>query len=372
LTLLSQKLFDHFSAEYFPIWKETGETFPVCVGDGKNPARILQPHEVDSIPKDLIEWVPIDSKEEMLINPLKTIKDVIGRPTVKESKFIQDPLLIDAIFDTNLINIEDCIIADSDSMPELLIWNKFPVNKYFRETSNGLQIKRSPNETRFLGFDLAKSSKGDIVGLAMCHWEWSRELESKILVYDFCFAITPGETGINLKAITEFVLDLLRLGNVAITGGYVDTALSDELQQNLNRIIKRDNGKFIESNSVDRSTNDYQLLLTLLFNKRIKVGRNIFLKNNLNCLERTFEKNGREKIDHPKGDTFNIYDGLWETSKAGRNAKDVSDAMTQACSLALFKNIDVNSSIYEENNEVKTSKPDKKVLNSVFKMVRPY
>lgn len=362
--------------KYFPIWKETGETFPVCVGDGKNPARILQPHEVKTVPADLVEWVPIDSKEEMLINPLKTIKDVIGRPTVKESKFIQDPLLIDRIFDTELVNIESSIMADTDSMPELLIWSQFPVDKYFRKLAHGeLSIKRSPNEPRFLGFDLAKSSKGDVVGLSMCHWEWSREQEAKILVYDFSFAITPGDNGINLKAVTEFVLDLIRLGNVGIIGGYVDTALSDELQQNLNREIKREHNKFIEANSVDRSPNDYQALLSLMFNNRVRVGRNIFLKNNLNCLERVFDSKGREKIDHPKGDTFNVYDGLWETSKVGRNAKDVSDSMAQACSFALTKKIDVSSAIYEEQNELFGTVPvktvDKKKLASAFKLVLP-
>jgi len=362
--------------KYFPIWKETGETFPVCVGDGKNPARILQPHEVKTVPADLVEWVPIDSKEEMLINPLKTIKDVIGRPTVKESKFIQDPLLIDHIFDTNITNIESSIMADTDSMPELLIWSQFPVDKYFRKLSNGdLAIKRSPNEPRFLGFDLAKSSKGDVIGISMCHWEWSREQEAKILVYDFSFAITPGENGINLKAVTEFVLDLIRLGNVGIIGGNVDTALSDELQQNLNREIKREHNKFIEANSVDRSPNDYQSLLSLMFNNRVKVGRNIFLKNNLNCLERVFDNKGREKIDHPKGDTFNVYDGLWETSKVGRNAKDVSDSMAQACSFALTKKIDVSSAIYEEQNELFGEAPvktvDKRKLASAFKLVLP-
>jgi hypothetical protein len=360
--------------EQCPIYYyDNSKVFEIITGDGSTPPKIIE-SELDKVDVNpsLIKQVPIDYKKAYEEDPITAIRDISGYATSDEGKFISSYKIVEKMFDSNIINIESSIVADTSSIPELLIWNKFPVNKYFRETSNGLQIKRSPNETRFLGFDLAKSSKGDIVGLAMCHWEWSRELESKILVYDFCFAITPGETGINLKAITEFVLDLLSLGNVAITGGYVDTALSDELQQNLNRIIKRDNGKFIESNSVDRNINDYQSLLSSMYNGLIKVGRNIFLKNNLVCLDRKIEKDGREKIDHPKGKTNNVYDGNWELSQCGINAKDVSDSFCQAHARAKFKNIDVNSSIYEENNEVKTSKPDKKVLNSVFKMVRPY
>jgi len=364
---------DQLCKEQCPIfYEDRSKVFEIITGDGTTPPKIIQSllDKVDVNPT-LIKSVPIDYKSAYEEDLITAIRDISGYPTSDEGKFINSSRLVDGIFDQSILNIEASITADTESIPELLIWKQFPVDKYFRSNSKGdLQLRRSPNEPRFIGFDLAKSSKGDIVGIAMCHWEWSREKESKIVVYDFCFAIVPGENGINLKSITEFTLDLIRLGNVAILGGYVDSALSDELQQDLNRSIKRDNGKFIEHNSVDTSINDYQTLLSSMFNGLVKTGRNIFLKNNLLCLDRKIEKNGKEKIDHPKGKTNNVYNGNWNDSTAGTNAKDVSDAFCQAHARAKLNPMDVNSSIYEEWKEV-VSKPSKDVLKSSFKMVLP-
>jgi hypothetical protein len=79
-------------------------------------------------------------------------------------------------------------------------------------------------------------------------------------------------------------------------------------------------------------------------NEELKFGKNIYLKNNLYCLQLI-----EGKVDHPKGTVIHDYNGNWETSQVGINAKDVSDAVCQAVWGA--KNVDyIPSTCYEDEN----------------------
>ena len=60
--------------------------------------------------------------------------------------------------------------------------------------------------------------------------------------------------------------------------------------------------------SVDRTVDAYVVLYNMMYSERVKSGRNIFLKNNLDSLI-AVKKNGVEKIDHSIGTTENIYNG---------------------------------------------------------------
>jgi len=87
-------------------------------------------------------------------------------------------------------------------------------------------------------------------------------------------------------------------------------------------------------------------------NEIIKAGKNIFLKNNLNCLILTKNEKGHEKVDHPIAkQIIKYYDGNWNTSTAGLYAKDVSDAVCQALWGAYNDNNYIPSTIYEEENK---------------------
>jgi hypothetical protein len=84
-------------------------------------------------------------------------------------------------------------------------------------------------------------------------------------------------------------------------------------------------------------------------NELIKAGKNIYLKNNLYCLQLTTNESKHQKIDHPKGTVIHDYNGNWNTSQVGINAKDVSDAVCQAVWGA--KNVDyIPSTCYEDEN----------------------
>lgn len=310
----------------FPIWQETGETFPVITGNGSIPASLVTfESQLSGIPLDLIDNVPIDVKLDYEQNLIKSIKDIGGKPTSNESKFIQLKKYIDDVFDNDLLkNVLVSLKADAEEMPEGLLFNQ--VDDFFIKNVDGSRMFfRAPREHRYIGLDLSFALTGDATGISMIHKEYSSELKSIIYVADFSFAILPKTKSINLEAIVQFVIELRQRGNCGIKGVFVDTYMSEPLKQGLER--KNIN---VTKQSVDEFLEPYQFMLTLMSNGMIKSGKNVYLKNNLFCLQRVKNDKGKEKIDHPKGVVEHTYNGNWNTSLVGVNAKDVSDSLCQA------------------------------------------
>lgn len=333
-----------------PIYNKTKETFKVCTGAGSIPARIIENEEqLKDIPSDLIVDVPIDYYDEFKVNLIKSIKDIIGRPTISENKFIQNVQVIDNIFNNPVLeNVEGLLIADASSMPETLLWEQIK-NKFFLKDNSVPYdkwiIKRAPYEPRYIGIDNAFSSRGDIMGISVLHKEWSVKRNATVYVIDFCFGVGSADTGINLEAPSYLSLDLINKGTLALYGIASDTFHSEAQKQ----FLERNNVDFVKQ-SVDTDINPYQYMLTCLINETLKGGKNIFLKNNLQSLMRLKGKNGKEKIDHTKGQTNNKYLGDWEKSQCGTFAKDVSDAVCQSLWLA-FQHDYRPTTIYEEENK---------------------
>lgn len=338
----------------FPVWKKTGRTFLLCTGDGSYPARILYDktrEEVSDIPADLLIDVPIDVLHRFETNLIKSIKDICGIPTTLESKFISNGQLIENIFDNDLLtNHESIIIADSADSPERLIWNQVYNLFFTRISEKEYAINRAQKEPRWIGADAAHSVKGDVFGLSMGHKEWDQVNKQVMYVTDFAFTIGPGKEGINLEAVSEFIMDMVRLGRVRIAGVFIDTFQSESFVQTLNR-------KQIEATkqSVDTQLEPYMFLLSLISNGQIKAGKNIFLKNNLKSLYRTKAKGAsgkiREKIDHSSGTTNNQYYGEWEKATTGSHAKDCSDAVAQWTYAARSSDY-IPTTIYQIENEI--------------------
>lgn len=333
----------------YPIWQRTGKTFKVITGNGSIPAQVvLDEKMLADVPKNLIMEVPIDAKEAFESeNLLENIKQQGGRPTSLENKFIQNRHVLTSLFDNpSLHNVEGVIQIDSKSNPEKLLWHMLRDQFFVQFNGFDYMIRRANKEPRWLGYDLAKAVKGDLMGIAMVHKEWSLELKQVIYIGDFCFAAGPGENGINLDAASQFVTDLAQIGNISFRNVYGDKALSSNLFQHMER-----HGIPSKSHSVDTSLDPYVQLLSALLTGRIKVGRNIFLKNNLDSLQRTRSdtKTQYEKIEHTMGTRQNKYLGGFETSTSGIHAKDVSDALTQAF-YAAFQDEYLPSTIYETEN----------------------
>ena len=332
----------------FPEWQKNKETFKVFIGNNVYPPKIIESQkDLEILPKANIIEVPIDSKEEFERNIIKSIKDIAGLATIKESKFINNITLIENIFSNpSLKNLDSIIYTESFHEPEKLIWNQIK-DLFFEKTLNDKHvIYRAPNEIRFVGLDLAHSLTGDVQGICVGHKEWSTELELIMYVVDFCFAIGSKESSINLEAVGSFIHDIRDEANMSIKNVFSDQFQSASLLQYLNR-----HNIPAERQSVESSINPYQYFLTCLFNQTIKAGRNIFLKNNLDALATIKDKKERDKIDHRKGKTNNLYNGDWNNSTCGTNANDVSDAVCQFIWGA--KNHEyMPVTIYEEENKV--------------------
>ena len=313
----------------FPVWQKTGETFKVITGNSGIPACIVENEsQLENVPKNLIMETPIDAYDRFKNNISKSIRDIGGRPISRENRFIQDKTFINNLFNNNTLqNIEGALVTDAISLPENLIWNQI-VNKFFvKQNLTDYIIKRASREPRYIGVDLAHALLGDLIGITMLHKEWSEELEQIIYVSDFSFPLKADQTGINLEATSHFIFDLMSLGHVMIKGVFVDGFQSAFLIQ----ACKRYGIEISKKQSVDVELAPYQFYMTCLTNETHKVGKNIFLKNNLDSLIRKKDKKtNKEIVDHSSGDKYYMYDGDFKNSLCGINAKDVSDSDCQA------------------------------------------
>ena len=341
--------------------KDRTKTFEMCVGNGSIPPKIIKkPQDKIDIPPDLIIDVPIDLYDSFERKPLDSIRDIAGRPTGSQSKFIHNGKFIQNIFSNDLIkNIESFIRADANDNPERLIWDQLQQQFFSSALNNKFIFYRAPREVRYIGLDLGLAVGGDATGFTMLHKEYSSELKTNVYVIDFSFAILPKEKATNIEAIICFIKEMQRASSICVKRVMIDTYQSDTLKQSIERI-----GVPVEKNSVDKSIEPYQYLLTCLSNETLKGGKNIYLKNNLYCLQLKKEDNGKYKVDHPSGDVIHDYQGDFEKSQVGLWAKDVADSCAQALWAAHMDDY-IPSTIYEEENKKFSSK--KEDIDSILK-----
>jgi len=361
-----------YHKKLFPVWKETGETFNVCTGDGTHKSKIIEhEQELEEIPKDLIVSVPIDAKPQFKANLNKSIKDIAGCPASNENRLIQDYELIDDLFVNYLPNIDGLITADSASMPQRLIWDQVYHKFFVKYNLNNYMLKRANTEPRFLHLDFAYATKGDVAGITCLHKERDFTTSETKYVTDFAFTIGPGPNEINLSALEEFIYDLVNLGHVHIHTVSADSFQNKQFEQNLKRM--NINAKTI---SVDRTLDPYLLFVNNLFNRHIITGKNIFLKNNLKSLLRTRrgkDNKGSEIIDHTDGETNNNYYGDWENSECGVNAKDCSDSMCGALWSAYNSETVPSTDFIIENKKLSSDKNDRDdLVKQAYKRIHKF
>lgn len=354
----------------FPIWQEKGETFTVCTGNNKYPAKIIDnEEELKGIPKDLLIDVPIDAKEDFERNLIKAIKDIAGKPTRRENKFISDVHIIDNLFDEKIKNIEGNIICDTADNPEQFIWNIIKDQFFSKYGFDKYVYYRAPNEPRYIHLDIAHSARGDLFGFGMGHKELTNDNKIKYVI-DMAFPIAPGDNGINITAVEQFIYDLINIGNIYVKQVASDSFQNKMLEQNLKRM-----GINIVQYSVDRTIDAYLEFHHQLHAGMVKAGRNIFLKNNLNSLI-VVDQNGKEKIDHTQDKAEKYYNGNWDYSKAGTHMKDVSDTVAGIVYHMVNDNETYPSTIYEHENKKLYSEDDveKKELidEALSQMLSPY
>ena len=299
----------------YPEFGRTGETFRVFLGNSEHPPRIL--HDGEVVDGEVID-VPIDAIDDFKKNLVKSIRDIAGRPTVSEMKFIPSESVIEGIF-ADLWNVEAGVV--SDSMSNTKLWDY--VQDIFVWTGARFCLRRAPEEPRFIAVDLAHAVKGCPAGITMLHKE---QLGHEVMyVVDFSFAILPGNNGINLDSISEFIVDLAVKGGVGFAVVSSDTFYKESVFQRVKKALFRVECR---ATSVVSSLDPYVHMLQVMLSNRVVCGYNEFLYNNLRSLYRTRDKKGKEVIDHSMGQSLHVYTG--RGCGCGIHEKDVSDTLAAA------------------------------------------
>lgn len=307
------------------------ETFKIYTGGKGQPPRILEENDplLESPETDLTKIIDVpNSQKQFFIDDLnKSLKDRAGIPTGAADSIITDYSIIEDMFNNNLRNIYLNITAPANESPKELIWNQIK-STFFKNRMGKYEFYYLPHIARCVSVD--QSEVSDITSISMAHVERYQDTGDTYYVVDFTITIVPDSNRINLAAIEEFIKDLRSLGNLNIAKVSFDSFQSAVTIQNLKRA-----GFEVEKLSVDKTTGPYLNLVSLMNRRRISVGKNIFLKNNLKCLHMSSSKKSDHiKIDHDSSRTqVTIGDSDWNTSFIGYYGKDVSDSVAAVIEL---------------------------------------
>lgn len=341
----SQWEFDKFKPEY-PLYDKKGLTFPAFIGSGSKDPCLINPMNKDDYHVDEIIDIPEDLRQQAETRLIETIRDFGGIPMGGDDVLIRNNSILENIFNDNLRNLYTQITAPSDLNPEGLIWNQIKDTFFFKASKNKYEFYRNPKAPRFLSFDLSYS--GDTTGIAMSHVELNDKGEL-IYITDFTIPITPKKSRINLDAIKLFIHDLRRYGNIDIHTISFDKFVSEPTIQ----YLKRHDFNVI-TQSVDSTMSAYLNYVSLMEQGRVKMGKNLLMKNNLKSLRITeTPKAKKKKIDHLIGKVKEEQISEdWNTSRLGYYAKDVSDAVIASVNLAVTYGSKNPRYLYSDKEEI--------------------
>jgi hypothetical protein len=325
----------------YPVYAETGETFPVFRGNAGLPPEVILPENLHQYDPIELFHVPIDLKREFDQATEKNVKDACGWPANTSGKLINSQIRIEELFTPQLKNIYSFIKVPSTESAVHLIWNLIK-DKFFIQTGDDRwEFWRASNARRWLHFD--QSETGDFAGIAMSHREYDLERNEYVIVHDFTLAVTGGQNArINLDAFRLFPEDLRYFGRIDLASVTFDRFQSSTTIQYL-----KEKGFNARVFSVDTSVDPYISYAALINIGNIKSGRNIFLKNNIKSLMEAKTVHGKRKIDHMIGKIVRDDGGAWGTSMMGMFAKDVSDCCAATAYLITHEDEGVPSYIYE-------------------------
>jgi hypothetical protein len=325
----------------YPIYAETGETFPVFKGNSGLPPEVVLPENEHQYDSTELYHVPIDLKRDFEQATEKNVKDVCGWPTNTSGKLINSQIKIEEIFTPQLKNTYSFIKVPSTESAVHLIWNLIRDKFFIQIGHDRWEFYRAPNARRWLHFD--QSETRDFAGIAMSHREYDINTNEYVIIHDFTLAITGGQNSrINLDAFRLFPEDLRNLGKIDLVSITFDRFQSSTTIQYL-----KEQGFNAKVFSVDTSVDPYISYAALINIGNIKVGRNIFLKNNIKSLSETKTVRGRRKIDHMIGKIVKDDGGHWQTSAMGYYAKDVSDCCAATAYLITHEDESVPQYIYD-------------------------
>lgn len=322
--------------QWIPTEFEGAPLFPVFKGGMGKPPTVLT--SADGYAPEDIVWVPDRGrmKQAFIDDCRKALKDQAGIPSGNIDKLIYEQQRIEECFHPDLKNIYGCLQADAKQSPTHLLWNQIK-DQFFVKVGDRYRFYYKPTLPRTFHIDQAVS--GDMASIAFCHVERRKDsfdsldpVKDLVYVIDFVVPIHPYGGRINLDAIRDLIIDVMVEGHLPLSYGSFDTYQSETNIQHLARY-----GIEMEALSVDKSIDPYMFLIQLIETGNLKVGKNIFLKNNIRSLRMTRRRDTHTpKVDHTLGDIIAPAgaDTRWESSFLGLNAKDVSDSVCGAVQLA--------------------------------------
>jgi hypothetical protein len=313
--------------EWDPKRFEDQEKFPMFIGGAGKPPKIIEGFENQYEPVSVIE-VPEELKSSFKYNPVKALRDLAGLPSGNQARLFTSYDAIEEAMTDKLENVYTFITAPAKDDPRHLIFNQIK-KQFFKNTGIKTRFYYKPYLPRVIHID--QSYVSDFSCISAVHVEKDEKTGETMYITDFTVTIVPQGGKISLDAIKFFIEDLRDLGGMIIQQISFDQFQSESSVQYL-----EGRGFNVTKISVDRTTDPYFFLYSVIESGKFKMGKNIIFKNNLKALELVRrDRSGTQKVDHTNGsipDPFGNSD--WETSIIGNNGKDVSDAVCGAVEAA--------------------------------------
>ena len=356
----------------FPIYEKDkkNNVFPIFKGTSTQPTKIITKEEVKNFNEEDIIWTPNDLYELAKDNVTKIMRDFGATPTAgSDTKLFTNHQLIDQCFVPNLKNFYMFEYASYLLAPETLLWDKIrPLFYVYTGQKNSFRLKRYPSAERFVHIDMAE--KKDMAGVSMVHLETDK-IGRKMYVADFTLPImSKKDDKINLDSFKYLVYCMKIYGNTNIKKVTYDGFESKSSIQFLER-----NGFECERLSLDNTPDYYLSFASWVMQGRVKIGKNLVMKNNMKSLITTNEghngkesKSGKLIVDHVQGDWIDLENSDWEKSKCGYFGKDLSDSFVGACTNADKSNVNYATFLYDDSDEKEdcSQKNEKKLQDELY------
>ena len=356
----------------FPIYEKDkkNNVFPIFKGTSTQPTKIITKEEVKNFNEEDIIWTPNDLYELAKDNVTKIMRDFGATPTAgSDTKLFTNHQLIDQCFVPNLKNFYMFEYASYLLSPETLLWDKVrPLFYVYTGKQNSFRLKRYPSAERFVHIDMAE--KKDMAGISMVHLETDK-IGRKMYVADFTLPImSKKDDKINLDSFKYLVYCMKTYGNTNIKKATYDGFESKSSIQFLER-----NGVECERLSLDNTPDYYLSFASWVMQGRVKIGKNLVMKNNMKSLITTNEghngkesKSGKLIVDHVQGDWIDLENSDWEKSKCGYFGKDLSDSFVGACTNADKSNVNYATFLYDDSDEKEdcSQKNEKKLQDELY------
>lgn len=267
-----------------------GTTFPVMVGNGSIPSKIItDPGELKAIEEDKYEvpagciliHVPTVYRSKFELQLDQSIQDIAGITTSDNNMVFRDTTLLE---DTTL-NSEMYLKANIKENVNIL--NLLPKYIFSLDVNNRWSFTRAPKALRYGHVDLADGGgDGSHCDAAVCilHKEYKINdiTKQKDIVYivDLLLAINA-KTKVDIEAIQTFLIELVTKRNIPIHTISADQWQSRLFLQNLDKSACFNK---VDEVSVDKKPEPYENAARLVEQGLIKIGTCPKLRKELEAL----------------------------------------------------------------------------------------